>query len=635
MFSVGELLSKRNQRDALTHFEQKKDSCGADGVHLSELQEYWQLNSDSIIADIKTMSYYPGVIKIYEIINGKGKRREISNLNTIDKFISRMLAQKLKRYIEPEFLENSFAYQDGKGVLDAVQKAKIYIEQGKNVVVEIDLKNYFDSINIETLLTLLKKRISDMAVLCLIERLMYCDISVDNEIKQKRRGIIQGNPMSPVLSNLYLHEFDLYLQEKGYCWIRFADDINIYTDSLATANKIYDDVCQFLQKEPWSLEVSTKKSGIYKNAKNRRLLGYEFYEKKHGIEIRKCQYSQPSVYREWHPCVVQKINQEYHMIQDGILNKKDFALLFENESQKHHIPVETTQQLNIYGEITLTSSVLSTISRKNIRIAFMDKYGNLMGHFVPDEYTYSATISELQFAMYSDEEKRLELAKKFEIAAIHNMRANLRYYNKKMRGTFDKAILELSNYIQKTVDEEEISNLMLIEARAKQQYYLCFNKIISNQDFNFVKRTRRPPEDELNAMISFGNTLLYNLFLQIIWRMSLDPRVGVVHATNRRSHSLNLDFADIFKPVIIDRIIFSLINCHQIKTGHFEKRDEGVFLTKEGKKIFIAEFEAKLQQKFVRKENKACTYRQLLEDEVRQYQRYISGDGKYKPFKYY
>lgn len=635
MFSIDELFSKRNQKEAFEHFEKKKDSCGVDGIPLSELKEYWALNSEMIIASVKECSYIPGAVKVYEIINGKGKRREISNLNTVDKFISRLLAQKLRRYVEPEFLENSYAYQEGKGILDAVQKARQYMEQGNNVVVEIDLKNYFDSVRIEYLFQLIKNRITDQAVLSLIERYLYCEVMRDEEITKKQEGIVQGNPMSPVLSNLYLHELDLYLQEKGYFWIRFADDINIYTDSVNSANNIYSQTCQLLENSPWRLKINYDKSGVHNNGRARRLLGYEFYVKKQQLEIRKCQYKQQNVYREWHPCVVQKVNREYHIIQNGVLNKKDYALLFENEDQRHHIPVEATQQLNIYGEITLTSSVLKTINEKNIRVVFLDKYGDLLGHFVPSEYSSSAIISEKQFSIYSDYKKRLELAKKFEISGIHNMRANIRYYNKKRKGELEETVCALSACIAEVVKEQKVENLMLIEARARQNYYQAFNHIMENEDFRFFKRTRRPPEDNLNAMISFGNTLLYNCILQIIWRTSLDPRVGVVHATNSRSHTLNLDFADIFKPVIVDRVIFSLVNCHQIKSEHFEEKNGGMYINREGKKIFLTAFENKLNQKLVQKENKALTYRQLLEKEVRDYQHYIQEERKYKPYKYY
>ena len=164
MFTVEELLSKRNQREAFAHFQTKKDGAGADKMLLSELENYWKLNSVRIIEEIKNGSYQPGIIQNYEILNGKGKRRVISNLCVIDRFITRLLAQKLKRYIEPEFLPNSFAYQEGKGVLEAVQTALKYIQEGNQWVVEIDLQNYFDTIDLKYMCELLKDKILDSAI---------------------------------------------------------------------------------------------------------------------------------------------------------------------------------------------------------------------------------------------------------------------------------------------------------------------------------------------------------------------------------------------------------------------------------------------------------------------------------------
>ena len=144
-----------------------------------------------------------------------------------------------------------------------------------------------------------------------------------------------------------------------------------------------------------------------------------------------------------------------------------------------------------------------------------------------------------------------------------------------------------------------------------------------------------PPEDELNALISFGNTLLYNQILQMIQKTTLDPRIGIVHAANRRSTTLNLDFADLFKPIIVDRVIFSLINKYQIKKNrHFEKHENGIYLNKEGKKIFLENFEAKMEQHLVIK-GKEYTYKQLILSEVRSYQRYVTNNEKYRPYKYY
>ena len=275
-------------------------------------------------------------------------------------------------------------------------------------------------------------------------------------------------------------------------------------------------------------------------------------------------------FQNWHPSVLQSINKEYHILQDGILGKKDYALLFENEEQKHYIPVEAVNQLNLYGEVTLSSNVLNTISEYNIRLGIFDKYANLIGYYVPREYQKDSEVVLKQCSLYLDEEKRLSVARKLEIAGIHNIRANLRYYNKKMYNKLESFIKNMDNAIEDLKTATSINEMLMIEARARQQYYESFNIIIPSEcGFRFVKRTRRPPEDELNAMISFGNTLLYNVFQQMIWKTSLESRFGIVHAASRRETSLNFDFADLFKPIIVDRIIFTLVKKHQINDAFF------------------------------------------------------------------
>lgn len=631
---MDELLSVQNLEEAFEHFSNKKDGHGLDGIMLSDLREYWELNHVNIEKELRSGSYRPGVVKSFEFVNGYGKRRTIVYLNTIDRFITRLLAQKMSSYIEPEFLADSYAYQNGKGVLDAVQKAKKYLESGYETIVEIDLKDYFDSISLKILLKKISEYITDYKVLNLIKKYLYCRIMYEDEIKEKTTGLLQGSPLSPVLSNLYLHDFDKLLDEKSYHWIRFADNIYVYTKKPDEAEMIFQELCALLKKYPWELKVNFSKSGIYPDAVKRKCLGYEFYEKNHRLEVKKCCRQEYKYFHNWHPSALQQVNHEYHIVQNGILNKKDFALLFENESHTYHIPTEATRQLNVYGNVTVTSGVLDLLSRNHIRMTFVDKYGNLMGHFVPNEYSQSALTTLKQCDIYNNPVSRLEMARYFEISGIHNMRANLRYYNKKSKN-MSADIQEFSGLIKEINEAKDIDSLMLLEARAKQKYYGVFNSIILEEEFKFTKRTRRPPRDELNAMISFGNVVLYNTLLQIIWKTSLDPRIGIVHSTNRRSSSLNLDFADVFKPIIVDRVIFTLINCHQIKKEHFITDEQGaVYLSVPGKRIFVSAFDKKLQQKFVSKGNE-YTYRQLLEKEIRDYQNYILKGIRYRPYKYY
>lgn len=632
MINIDEVLSKKNQKTAMDHLLQKKNGCGIDGMHISDFEEYWELNKDNICQEIRNREYKPGIVLIREIINNKAKRRNIASLNVIDRFISRLLAQKLNKYIDPLFYDNSFAYRENKGVPDALGKAKIYVEQECKYVVEIDIKDFFDTIPLDNLYSLVEEQVKDKAVLFLIHEYLHCDISVDGRIAPKTIGIVQGNPISPILSNLYLLAIDKELEEQKTNWIRYADNIYVFTKEYEEALEIFNNISMKLELK--NLSINTNKSGVF-NVVDKVILGYDLYATKKGIDIRKHNYKNIKQYSYWHDTNMQFINGKYHIISDGIINKSDFSLLFENEEKKCYIPVEVIDQINIYGNVTLASNVLQLLSQHKLKASFFDKCGNLIGTFTPENTKGSSYIAIKQCEYYIDDTIRLEIAKKMEIAGLHNIRANLRYYNKKQKGVFDEAIKTISKYIDAINRASSVDEMLLLEAKARETYYSMFNYILDNEDFKFDKRTRRPPKDAINALISFGNTLLYNHFLQLLWKKGIDPRFGVIHHSKKRSYSLNLDLADIYKPIIIDRIIFTIVNRRLLSaTLDFKEIKDGVSLDYEGKLSFLKLYEEKLNSK-ITVGDQEITYRKLMEMEVQSYKDFLMEKDKYKPYKYY
>jgi len=212
----------------------------------------------------------------------------------------------------------------------------------------------------------------------------------------------------------------------------------------------------------------------------------------------------------------------------------------------------------------------------------------------------------------------------------------LRYYYKRTKQVeLQITINEVTAIMTELKACSGLEELMMLEARAKQKYLQAFDYMVADEAYPFEKRTRRPPRNELNALISFGNVFLYQRIATEIQKTALDIRIGFAHATNNRSESLNLDIAEIFKPIIVDRAIFTIIHNMEInKSEHFEKtEDGGVYLNKIGKKIFIHELEQKLYQKIsvkgVRK-----TYDTIIRDEIKKILRYVKCGEKYKPFKY-
>lgn len=322
-----------------------------------------------------------------------------------------------------------------------------------------------------------------------------------------------------------------------------------------------------------------------------------------------------------------------YVFSDGELKRKQNTLYFESKSgDKKYIPVENTGEIHIFGEVTINKKLLDFLSQEGILLHFYNYYGFYEGSFYPREHYNSGILVLKQAEFYLNAEKRFELAKKFVKGAMLNMIKVLQYYNlrgKNLEEEINK-IEEFSSLIQRLTS---VGELMAIEGNAKDVYYRSFNKVIDKEEFRYERRERRPPRGKINAVISFGNSLLYTYCLSEIYKTHLDPRIGFLHTTNFRRFSLNLDVAEIFKPIIVDRLIFSLINKNMIQDKHFLEELGGIYLNEKGRKIFVQEMDNKLGSTIKhRKLKRHVSYRTLIRMELYKIEKHLLDDEEYAPF---
>lgn len=629
------ILDEENLNLAMDNLLSKRNSCGADGIYVNEFGEYWRLNGENILESIRQESYRPAVVQEREIIIRNGKHRRISIYTCTDRFILRAISQVLQETLNDSFSPRSYGYRKNIGVMEAVEQAAKYIQDGEVWVAEIDLADFFDHLDLQRMKNLIKKVVEDKRLLHLIEKYLYCTIERDGEFISKEKGLVQGSSLSPILSNLYMDAVDKKLEELGIDFCRFVDNINLYAKEPDDARKYYQIVKAILEGE-FQLQINETKSGVFP-AMNRSYLGYLFSKEKKSkrILVKKKSRKKTIYYNTWHPSTIQQMGRDYHIINNGVLTRRDYTLLFENEEGKRYLPIETMGTLNIYSDVIFSSDFFDFANQHNLRITLYNKYGKLVGTFLPKKHSLTANLILKQVSIYNDYSQRMDLAKKIIMAAVHNIRANLRYYEKKGK-LYKSDITSVSNFLQEMDSADKIENLMLIEARCRQTYYRCVGKILEGSGFDFSKRTKRPPQDEVNAMISFGNVFLYERIATEITKASLDVRIGLLHATNKRSESLNLDLAEIFKPIIVDRVIFTLIHKKIInREEHFQSfQEKGVYLNEKGKRLFINALQKKLYAK-INAEHREMTYDSLIRNEVQKLYRRICRNEKYKPYKYY
>ncbi len=326
------------------------------------------------------------------------------------------------------------------------------------------------------------------------------------------------------------------------------------------------------------------------------------------------------------------MKKSIYILNDGELKREGNTLCLVMADGKKFIPVEDVSELHIFGEATLNKRALEFLSEKEIIVHFYNYYSYYTGSYYPREHYNSGYMLLKQAEFYLDPGKRLDLARAFVIGAFKNMRQVLVYY--KNRGKNLQAALERIEKMGEVIDRmDTIERLMAIEGNVREYYYQAFDEIINDLDFAFGERTRRPPKNQLNALISFGNTLLYTTALSEIYRTHLDPRIGFLHTSNFRRFSLNLDLAEIFKPIIVDRLIFGLIGKKMIQKNHFQKKLGGIILNDSGRTLFIKEFENKISTTIKHRElGRNVSYRRLMRMELYKLEKHLIGEKEYKPF---
>ena len=628
MITLNEIMGKQNVKTVMNDLYKKSYSKRA----FIEFQKYYENNKQIIRQEIENNKYQPENIILKEIINYRGKRRSVSILNIKDKFISKLLLEVLEKYIAPNFSENSFAYQKGKGTTQAILKIKKLVEEGKEIVGKIDIKDYFDTINHEKLLKMMQDVKIERRVIELINKFIKCKVDYQYSTYTKTQGIIQGSPLSAILSNIYLDSFDKELDKLNIKYIRYCDDINIFGKD---KKEVYSTI-KFIEKrlkEQYLLNINHNKTEIT-NVFYTKFLGYKLIKNKFGVEIvkisKEVQYT-----NRWRTNSLEKINNEYHIINEGILSQSDYTILFENKNKKVYIPIEATKILNIYSNIIINSNFFNLMNSKNIIVNLFDKHNRYIGKFIPNNTRKSCLLLLKQVEIYNDYNKRMNMAKDILSSEIYNLKSNLKYYNRR----YNHDIKEKIKLIEKAEKEinliKEHEKLLLCEARIKGIYYSCFNEILQNEKFKFIKRSKRPPQEPIKALISFGNILLYNYIAKEIYKTKLDIRIAYLHSSNNRYESLNLDLADIFKPIIVDKIIFKLINKKIINDRlHFENINGGGYLTGEGKNIVINEFYKKIKDITTIGNNK-MSYEKIIRKEIYKLSNSIMNEEKYKAFKYY
>ncbi|MEG0295169.1 MAG: type I-B CRISPR-associated endonuclease Cas1b [Clostridium sp.] len=316
----------------------------------------------------------------------------------------------------------------------------------------------------------------------------------------------------------------------------------------------------------------------------------------------------------------------------GELTRKDNSLCFRRDGKNVYIPIENTKEIYCLNEVTINTKLLDFLSSNNVIVHFFNYYEGYSGTYYPKNQYNSGKLLIGQVNTFTN--ARLNVAKAIVSGIGTNIKELLYHYykhnKKEVKGTIDWISKVFYKKVEKTTNVQE---LMAVEGDVWQRFYSEFKSFLP-EEFVMNKRVKRPPDNPINALISFGNTLLYTKTISAIYRTHLDQRISYLHEPSEGRFSLSLDISEVFKPVIVYRTIFDLVNNKKLKVEkHFDKKVNYCLLNEEGRNIFITAFEERLESVFMHpKLKRKVSYRTALKLDCYKLIKYIMEDKEFIPF---
>jgi CRISPR-associated protein Cas1 len=322
----------------------------------------------------------------------------------------------------------------------------------------------------------------------------------------------------------------------------------------------------------------------------------------------------------------------HHIFADGDLTRSEGTLRIDrlDDDEPKFLPVESLDALYLHGQITFNTRALGLLNEEGVPVHVFGWKDYYKGSYLPKRDHISGNTVVEQVRAYDDPDRRLGIARKIIAASIHNMRRNVAYYDDRA-GDFSEVLETLETQRERTTSVSDVDELRGVEATARREYYSCFGSIL-REPFTFDRREYNPPTSEVNALISFLNAMTYTVCVSAIRKTALDPTIGYVHEPGDRRFTLSLDIADIFKPILADRVLFRLVNRQQLSIDDFEQELDGVLLNEDGRLTVLEEFEETLDETVEHQRlNRKVSYKTLVQTDVYSLKKHILTGEEYHP----
>ena len=274
------ILQDENINKAIKSVKKNKGAYGIDKMSVEELDGYFATHREEIKSQIRDGKYKPIPVRRVYIPKSNGKKRPLGIPTVVDRVVQQATAQVLSLGYDKYFSEHSYGFRPGRSCQQAIEEALVYLNEGYEWVIDLDIEKYFDTVNHDKLISILRERINDAKTLRLVRQFLQAGVMENGLISPSKEGVPQGGPLSPILSNVYLDKLDQELEARGLHFVRYADDCNIFVKSEMAADRVMKSVTSWLERK-LRLKVSATKTKVVRPTKS-NFLGFTFWKSKDG-----------------------------------------------------------------------------------------------------------------------------------------------------------------------------------------------------------------------------------------------------------------------------------------------------------------------------------------------------------------
>ena len=273
---IEQILSQGNLKEAIRRVKINKGAPGVDNKTVDELDGYFKKHQAEIKDSIMKMKYRPQAVRRVYIPKANGKKRPLGIPTVVDRVIQQAIAQVLMKIYDPRFSDHSYGFRPKRSAHDAIEQVLEYLDEGYQWVIDLDIEKYFDTVNHDKLISIIREQVNDKTTLHLIRAFLKAGIMEDGLVKPNKLGVPQGGPLSPILSNIYLDKMDKELEQRGVHFVRYADDCNIFVKSKKSADRVMKSISSWLERKLF-LKVNATKTKVVRPTKS-NFLGFTFWK---------------------------------------------------------------------------------------------------------------------------------------------------------------------------------------------------------------------------------------------------------------------------------------------------------------------------------------------------------------------